>query len=269
MDSLVKSKRDLIELKNGFFKYSLAETFIPGEALLGGAHDCKFVFTLPPLNEMGFSDKYNQCLIKFNHIHLTGSLITPSANGNFGENGIWFRSDGNAKIGGHGLILVSDIPCRNSYLDASIGYPAGSIELHDPARTQNKLCQYVSGIPKSTPILRTPDVDGVDVQGMKYYLENGTIGLGGTQIADSTAPGNVSAGGVAGMNSVNAYNYENHNDIFTDGVLCGLPFGGIVNFQVMDSVFNVPLCLTSAPGHADGGGTTLELEMVIQLLPNP
>ena len=265
MDSLVKSKRDLIELKNGFFKYSLAETFIPGEALLGGAHDCKFVFTLPPLNEMGFSDKYNQCLIKFNHIHISGRIAV-NANGNYGENAEWYKSDGTSKQGGHGLLLVSDIPCRNDFL-------TGSVEVGSAPpimiRTRQKLHQFITGVPKSGVLLRNANVDGIDVRGMKYYLKNGTIGLGGTQIADSTAPGNVSDGGVAGMNSVNIYNYENHNDIWTDGVLCGIPFGSQITFRIEDPIFNLPLCLTSAPSHIDGGGTTLELEMVVQLLPNP
>ena len=76
MDSLVKTKRDLIELKNGLFKYNLSQSYIPGVALQGNRHDCKFGFFIPPLNEMGFSDKYSQCLIKL-FSYLTSRVETP------------------------------------------------------------------------------------------------------------------------------------------------------------------------------------------------
>ena len=272
MDSLIKSKRDLIEVKNGFFKYTLTGLYHENSRIDAG-HNCLWRFTIPPLNEMGFSDKYNQCLMKFNHIYLSGRSGHGIQGGNNdgGENGVWYDTAGDTKTGTGGLILSTTIPCRNQlHLETTRINPHAGTTKTGPTIHRNRFQQVISNVPKHIAIQRSTDVDtNLDVEGGAYYLQNGTIGLGGIQVADSTAPANVASGGIACCNVMNVWSYENHNDIFTDGVLCAVPFGQEITFHVINAENGETLCLSSQTDNADGTGTYLEAEIVIQLLPNP
>ena len=71
MDSLVKSNRDLIKLKNGYYKYTFHSLYQPsGADHRGNPNDIAhtFKFSMPPMNSMGFSDHYSQALIKISSV---------------------------------------------------------------------------------------------------------------------------------------------------------------------------------------------------------
>ena len=250
MEVIAKDIRDMIKTKNGYFKYTLSGTYTTDAAITAG-HSCKFNFQLPPLNEMGFSDKYNQCLIQFRSISLGSSALT--ANGLYGENATWFNKTGGLS-GWAPVQVVSNIPCRNQQhlgaIDEAFWSHGGNIF------TQT-LSQKISD-----RIEAAPNQFGGVTDTSLYFLGTMENLLQGT-IAGAAASNRYQ------VNRRNIWSYETDKDIWTGGQLCGIPMGTDVEFEIRSIYNNDLLCLSSNSGQADGTGTFFACELEIQLLPNP
>ena len=249
MEVISKDKRDLIKTKNGYFKYLLSGAYSPNNAITAG-HDCHFTFKLPPLNEMGFSDQYNQCLIQFKSITLQSG--SSGANGNYGENATWYNKNGGSSPANSGLVLTTDIPCRNQ------------THISNQENTWATESQYSQTLHQklNNEILSQLYADATAVDGSLNFLgtkENLKLGTTPTDTASARFQ----------VNSKNVWSYETDRSIWDGGTLCGVPLGQEVKFEIKNIYNNAILALSSAPGHAEGSLTNLTCELEIQLLPNP
>ena len=108
---LATSKRELIKLKNGYFLFDLygERDGFGGDQRVGNDKDPNaFKFYLPPLNEMGFSDHYNQCLIRIRKAGFYSS-------GDTCVNQQIFEYSGSSKFSPVYITLDSDIKTRNKH----------------------------------------------------------------------------------------------------------------------------------------------------------
>ena len=253
MEALAKDKRELIKTKNGYFKYTLSANFNDATTAAAAGSLCEWTFHLPPLNEMGFSDRYNQALVQIRSIQLASSAAA-SANGRFGENAVWFTSAGGFEGIENGIQLVSSIPCRNQSHLAAVNAAGWT---HNNGIFAQTLSQKLS--PKTAQLYST-NVNAVDT----------SLVLLGTHenLLQGTTAG-AAASNRYQVNSKDVWYYETDKDIWTGGSLCGVPMGGEVTFKVLRVFDGSQLQLSSNGAHVDGSGTAMSVELEIQLLPNP
>lgn len=276
--AIVKTKRDLIHLKNGYFRFEL--TAVGNSQANKGNYtvdDFTFKFLLPPLNEMGYSDHYNQSLIKIR----------------FAE---WYNPNS---------VAHNEVPCAV----AGVVETNSKVNLHTniPTRNQVIIHQQTSVFTPSNKIisnLQTPlhyrrghhlltndGVDGIataEITGTNEITEIGNtnplaVDAGQTNgaVGGDPATGTAEAleAGAAGDNKFmiskakNGWFVDNSKtSIFDDGILCGNPFGKEVQFQVRNQFTNQALGLCSAVAANNDvfhNAANLKVELEIQLLPNP
>ena len=252
METIVKDKRDLIKTKNGYFRYTLTGAYSAGVRIDTGGHDCQFRFQLPPLNEMGFSDQYNQCLVMFRSIRIQCGANT--ANGNWGNNATFYGKTGGPTHVPNGIQLVSNIPCRNQ---AHFGAGAQAFW------TQN------SGIFAPT-LSQKLDDEVVLAPSAQLGAVDTSLNLLGTWDSDlqGTTAGSA-ASNVVQVNRNNVWTYKTDKDIWSGGMLCGIPMGTDLTFEIKDLYNGTTVALSSASTHKEGAITGISIELEIQLLPNP
>ena len=259
--AIAKTKRELIHLKNGYFKFELTAVgntqASKGDYTIG---DFTFKFLLPPLNEMGYSDHYNQSLVKirFAEWYNPNSIAhneVPCAVGGVVEV--------NSKVNLH-----TNIPTRNQVIihqQASVFSPSNKIisNLQTPLHYR-----------RGHHLLTNVAEDGIaaeDITGTNEITE-----IGNTEpvvVKDSVGEGAAGDNKFMISKAKNGWFVDNSKtSIFDDGVLCGNPFGKEVQFQVRNQFTNQALGLCSAvaaKNDVNHNAANLKVELEIQLLPNP
>ena len=262
MDSLIHSKRDLIKLKNGYFKFQLSGR-LPDVADKGtriSKQQHTFSWNLPPLNEMGFSDHFNQALIRirkvefFNrHLDVYNNIIVVA---------------GTAAQELEGVYIETNITSNNQTL----------IHNEDNVFVPNATYQHT----KVSQKLERKKIGNI------YY--NGTLDGITTNLMWGCEEIEL-LGNVEGYNTYNADNAEGgagdtktnitqgryawvadngSTSIFDDGVLCGVPFGREFTAVAVNGFVGDPVALGEAVvNNVASNNTELYLELEIQLLPNP
>ena len=274
--AIATSKRELIKLKYGYFRIELQGT----AAAAGGARanwtidDATYKFYLPPLNEMGFSDHYNQALVRIRKAEWgnTQSLA-------FNE--IPVAADGSGVFLGSRLNLHTNIPTRNQLLVHHEGSFFDGTELR-MSNLQEPLHFKTGGdfMFSNTALdgITTNDIDGtteITEVGNTNQLAvdagqtNGALGGGGAAVA--LAAGAAGDSKFQVKRSKHTWCVDNsQTSIFDDGVLCANPFGKELRFQLRTGYANAVVALGAENGDTAAQNIcNLRVELEIQLLPNP
>jgi hypothetical protein len=246
---LATSKRDLIKLKNGYFVFDLygERDGFGGDQRVGADKDPNsFQFYLPPLNEMGFSDHYNQCLVRIRKAGFYSS-------GDLCVNQQIFSYSTSQTISPVYITLDSDIKSRNKH---QICNNQASAVFSDPSKLNHGLSEV-----------------------LKFESHNRGVSLGASDgIAVNDTKGtveDVEIGATAGVRQVkktsNGYYCDNSKTtIFDNGVLCANPFGTIVTFRTRDKESSSDCVLTTPTADTQAGNIQqLFVQLEIQMLPNP
>jgi len=223
---VIQDERQSIAYHNRHFKFQL----------MGHRPDGDFQFTIQPPNEAGFSDRFNQCLVKISYVHLS----------NRGD-GLRFGlgSQFQAVVGGaieaceSGVLLTSDIKSVN----------------HE--------------------MIYDRDSQGGN-QGVMCVLQNkfGSTGVNGAFLGLNTkcSVGAVRGDNDENVYRVNAWEFKDDRPIEDSGVLCGNPFGRQINFRLRNADNGVqPLRLTAEdnPGAVGCHGASIQIELEVLMLENP
>ena len=273
MDSLVKSNRDLIKLKNGYYKYTFHSLYQPsGADHRGNPNDIAhtFKFSMPPMNSMGFSDHYSQALIKISSVCVYNVE---------GLNQIFLDNTGQT-IPSAGTFHVG-IPCAHNHQISDLSNQ-GAVRHNAPTH---------SGL--HVPLTRGKNIlAGMEgTEALDGIAEAAQLGASG-YIEYSNTYGRQAVGGVATATPADApindpvvtksysvpydnvsYTYENKASIFEAGLLCGNPFGSEIDCYITapyGANRNPKVGLFSQTRDtAASNSTYIHLELEIQLLPNP
>ena len=246
---LATSKRDLIKLKNGYFLFDLygQRDGFGGDQRVGADKDPNaFKFYLPPLNEMGFSDHYNQCLIRIRKAGFYSS-------GDTCVNQQIFEYSGSSQFSPVYITLDSDIKTRNKH----------------------QICNNQADPVHNDPLKLNHGLSEV----LKFESHNRGVALGASDgITAVNAKGTVEDVEIGATNGVrqvkkasNGYYCDNSKTtIFDNGVLCANPFGTIVTFRTRDKESNADCVLTTPTNDTDTGNIQqLFVQLEVQMLPNP
>ena len=270
--AIAKTKKEVIHLKNGYFKLELTGVVsVANRANWAGRSNSSFKFLLPPLNEMGFSDHYNQSLIK----------IRRAEWGNI--DGLAFNCVPCAPGGAttdQRVHLHTNIPTRNQILIHNNGNFFDGSELRLSNLQTPLYLKY-----KANYLTIPGGADGLtgnEFQGSSVITEYGntnplavdagqTNGAGGgTEAAVALEAGGEGNTKKSFERTNNGWCVDNSGtSIFDDGILCGNPFGKEVSFEVRDQYDNNVLGITGGTDTATFNKAHLRVELEIQLLPNP
>ena len=273
--AIATTKKELIHLKNGYFKLELTGTAsaVGGRRANWTAEDATYKFLLPPLNEMGFSDHYNQALVKIRQAEWGNQTGTA-------YNEVPIVVGGGAFTDSR-LNLHTNIPTRNQLLvhNQRNGF---DIETKKISNLQAPL-HFKSG---ASFMFSGAVLDGIatnDIDGTTEIIEVGnteplavdagqTNGAGGgTEDAVALAAGDAGFSKAQVKRAKNSWCVDNtQTSIFDDGVLCGNPFGKEVRFQIRTGYDNTPVALAALNADTIAQNICmLRVELEVQLLPNP
>ena len=262
--ALVKNPRDLIELKKGYFLLNLFSTRNPGAINTAVRIDRnEFTFGLHPPNEMAFSDRYNQALIRIRK----AKFYNPDG---AGYNQEMFHTD----AGGFEPIpcvkLQSNISTRNQHNEH------GDHDIPFQNVAPDKVDSHLS------EILHSEVVGGVVVAGTDGFTNQNISGartilsIGNTNplvVVDSVGAGVAGTAKTAFAKHHIGYVVDNsHTGIFEGGVLCSNPFKNqsFVNFRTKEPATNKDAVMFSrAVNSVTSNAQSLYVQLEIQLLPNP
>ena len=262
MDSLIHSKRDLIKLKNGYFKFQLSgrlpDVADKGTRTTKQAHT--FSWNLPPLNEMGFSDHYNQALIRIRKAEMSNRHLDV-------YNNIIVVAGTNAQEL-EGVYLETNITSNNQ----TIIHNEDNIFVPNATYQHTKVSQKLER-KKIGNLYYNGTLDGIVANYMwgadDIWLLGNVEGYN-TYNADNAEGG---AGDIKSNTSQSRYAWVADNgstSIFEDGVLCGVPFGREFTCVAVNGFDGDPVALGEAPNNSvQANNTEIYLELEIQLLPNP
>ena len=278
--AIAKTKREVIQLKNGYFKLELQGVATADDGAGSNTRTdwtiqrATYKFLLPPLNSMGFSDHYNQSLIKIKRAEWGNNTSTA-----FNE--VLCKADGSGTFKDNRVNLHTNIPTRNQ------------INIHNNGHlfdgSEKKLSNLQTPLywkDETNSIFSAAALDGIatnDVDGTTAITEIGntnplavdagqTNGAGGgTEAAEALAAGAAGDNKFMVKRSKHSWCVDNSKtSIFDDGVLCGNPFGKEISFQLRDGFDNNIVGLTCVNGNAAENNTAhLRVELEVQLLPNP
>lgn len=268
--ALVKNRRDLIALKNGYFRYHLQG--VNQSATAAARTDFSFEFDIPPLNEMAFSDHYSQALVRISEarvMNTNGSIYNEV-----------FHTAGGTISGGYFRLVCPDITTRNLLSMGSVS-----------SGNKSHLCSELIPCPElgAGGLFLATEHDGINATSLEGITELEEIGnteplavdAGTTSKAegvDHEAPGVAGNLKFSTKRKKNAWCVPKSNQsIFQDGILASVPFGRKIKFFVRQTANNHDCCITSTAftGTGPGGGenssneTDLSVVLEIQLLPNP
>lgn len=268
--ALVKNRRDLIQLKNGYFRYHFEGVNTSSTA--AGRTDFSFEFDIPPLNEMAFSDHYSQALVRISEAR----VINPNG-GIFNE--VFHTTGGVLTTSGTLRLVCPDITSRNL------------LSMGSASANKSHLCAELVPCPEFSAgrLFLTTEHDGITPTSLEGITELEEIGntvplsvdAGITsQASGSEAPTPGDPGDVKFSTKLRKNSWcvpKSNQSIFQDGVLASVPFGRKIKFFVRESTNNQDCCITSTyfTGAGAGGGeiasneTALSVVLEIQLLPNP
>lgn len=208
-------------------------------------------FTIPPLNETGFSNGYNQCIIRLKEINIAGDqdgALADQVNPVFVQ-----RNGGGLSTCQAGVLVKTSIPCRQVKHIAS-NYVAA---------------RWADGFDQSFHAI-------CPVECKRTYIRSatalsGSVARGSSQVLQCPS---ISAAGAAEFNideSVNFFHWIDTGSFEDSAVLCGVPFGQDHTFSVRDATNGVILGgLASGKDITNGrNSTTISIKLEILMLPNP
>jgi hypothetical protein len=245
---------DDISTANRYFRYECAANF-GNVAAVGIQEASKLRFVLPPLNEVGFNDHFNQCLVKIKRVII----------GDGGEfNPVWADTTGalNFETLASGISVETNIPCRN--YGAIRANAAGIIQEDNLTQRfgQTFVPKFVDGvIVDNTNINYNTELPNAQTNaGQKKQI----VGINGAVAAAAAAtpavPNQIERGN-------GYYVLDDNSSIFDTGLLCGVPFGSILEVQFKSGYGGVPLVLTDYTNtQVSIGGVAITLEFL--MLPN-
>ena len=230
----MKTKREEIEYHNRHFKFQL----------MGHRPDADWEWNIQPPNEMGFSSRFNQALVKISYAHLS----------NRGDaNRFGLGSQFQAVVGGaieaceSGVLLESDVRSATSQLVYDRDSQGGNSGVM--AILQNKF--------------GSTGVDGA------FLGSNTKCSVGATR---GFAAGGAGAQGLQQNEyRVNAWEFRDDRPIEESGVLCGNPFGKPIKFSLrnVDNTTKVRLTAEDLPANVASHGASLQIELEVLMLENP
>lgn len=236
----VKNAREIVEFYNRKFKIELT-------SFLDRSGSAKW--TLPPLNEMGFSQNYSQCVIQISRVMIennTGSI--DHCNDLFtlaGQNVI-------TDIGG--MNVEFDIPTRNRATTSNQYAQAHGF----PASAQNSLVkngvfgEIIQLTPHALPLYDTTQIGG--------QTPAGTVQV--TTLQDQAT---------SFVKRRQGYHYHTPRSVEDGGILCANPFGTDVTLQLRSAQSNAPLELACGTDitSADGKNGVITVVLEVLMLENP
>lgn len=242
---------DSIEVANRYFKYECSGLFANNAGETDANKTLKF--TLPPLSAIGFSNNYNQCLVKIRKV-IVGD------NGSF--NPVWANGLAALQFNSTaaGIIVQTNIPCRNfgAVRNNNNFIPAANLDQRFGATFAPTFEDGV--IVEGTNLTFNGEIPNVQTcAGQKRQLRiiNGLAAAGG---------------GIAAGNQVERSNgffvMEDTTSIFETGMLCGVPFGNELEVCFRDPFSDDKLGLVDYTDTTTFiGGISIVFEFL--MLPNP
>ena len=232
---VIQDERQSIAYHNRHFKFILQ----------GHRPDADWEFTIQPPNEFGFSDRFNQCLVKISYAHLSnrGDALR------FG-----LGSQFQAVVGGaiqaceSGVLLKSDLRTLNQQMAYDRGSQAGH-----------------SGV----ACVLNNKYGSTGVNGA-FLNANTKCAVLHTRGFAAAAPAGIGAN--QNDYKVNAWEFKDDRPIEESGVLCGNPFSRPIKFSlrnVDNGVEPVRLTAEDNAGAVGCHGASLNLEVEVLMLPNP
>ena len=228
-----------------------------------------FKFSMPPMNSMGFSDHYNQALVKIQSVEVFNRL---------GVNQVWGTAGGDVRV--LPATFNVNIPCPNNIRigDYTLGtfantHRIGQSGLHAPLKRSNGAAGFFTkdglsvaqqlgsreiGLYSQT--YGRQAVGGVDTTQPSTAANTTTINAAVTTISASALQENVS------------YTFEDNSSIFETGLLCGNPCGTTIDCNIICpfETSQTPVGLHSPTlDQEDGNTTMIRLCLEVQVLPNP
>ena len=205
-------------------------------------------FTLPPLNDTGFSTSYNQCLVRVKQVIISNETndLVDQINPVFVSKAGGGESSCNA-----GVIVKLSFPSRQ-VKHVSDNYSLAVFpEGHDQS-----FHQLISPECKSTFIRSRTAIDGVVASGSKQVFRTPQT-AGDPQFAIDE--------------SLNFFEYLDTGSFEDSAVLCGVPFGQTHELTLRDAFNGVTLGgLASGKDTTRGRNSTLvTCKLEILMLPNP
>ena len=270
--ALVKNRRDLIEVKNGYFIHHLHSTREIAEPIPNPVGKNEYRFKLRPPNDSSFSDKYNQALIRIRK----AVLYTPSG---FGANqclfGVVSRSEEPNTI----VRLKTSI--RSNQISTEVGdHDSLAQFVHNRDNFDNNLSDALyhtpgGGMGQLLPIFpHESELSAIELQGSTAITLIGNTNP--LAVEDGAGAG---TGGVpkemATATSVSFRCDNSATSIFETGILVSNPYKGAdITFET--KFFETAEdCILITPGRLGGTGNaaahanSLYVQLEVQLLPNP
>tara|TARA_R100000700_G_C3176789_1_gene151793 strand:- start:1381 stop:2121 length:741 start_codon:yes stop_codon:yes gene_type:complete len=236
----VRNAREIVEFYNRKFKIELT-------SFLGS--DGKATWTLPPLNEMGFSQNYSQCVIQISRFMIennTGSINHC--------NDLFCKVGENVITDVGGLNVELDIPTRNRATSSNEyaqdqGFPASAQNLLVKNGVFGELIQLT---PHALPLYDTTAIDG--------QVPAGTVEI---NVLNDDATSFVKRR--------QGYHYNTTRSVEDGGILCANPFGTRVTLSLRSAQSNAPVELASGTDITtdDGKKGVVTVVLEILMLENP
>ena len=253
--SLVNSKRELIELKNGYFRYLYNDVQSITANQINQVAPLEFKFGIPPLNEMAFSGRYSQSIAR-----IRSCYIYNLAESNWNER---FMNLTDHAVGATPVVYVkTSIPTRNMVQFVGSDGLEGDGLVGDSGDTKI-MCEAVMTSGKNMIL----DTDENPVGGAQDGLAE-KIFLNGGATRQARGTGDTTAPRITADLARNVWTYEDKTSIWDSGVLCSIPFGGDFTVSIRDDV-NRYLAMVGANDSVLINSTRIRLELEIQMLPNP
>ena len=271
--ALVKNRRDLIEVKNGYFIHHLHSTREIAEPIPNPLPKNEYKFKLRPPNDSSFSDKYNQALIRIRK----AILYTPSG---LGANQCLFGTTSRSEFPETILRLKTSI--RSNQVSTETGdHDSLAQFIHNRDNFDNNLSvalYHTGGGGVQTAVFQHEgEFDPPDIRGSTAIT---LVGNAVPLLVDDAGGAGTTPGGRKENTTGTSVSYRCDNSatsIFENGILVSNPYKGTdITFQTTTFETAEDVVLVSTPVIGKAGpvdnvahSNSLYVQLEVQLLPNP
>lgn len=270
--ALVKNRRDLIEVKNGYFVHHLHSTREIAEPIPNPLSKNQFRFKLRPPNDSSFSDKYNQALVRIRK----AILYTPSG---LGANqclfGVGTRTESPDTI----LRLKTSI--RSNQISTEVGdHDSLAQFVHNRDNFDNNLSEALYSTPgggiQTGVFTHDTEFDAPNIRGSTAIT---LVGNAVPLVVEDAGGAGATPGGSKENATATSVSFRCDNSatsIFENGILVSNPYKGTdITFETKFFETAEDCILVSTPvigggaGNAVSHSNSLYVQLEVQLLPNP
>jgi hypothetical protein len=270
--ALVKNRRDLIEVKNGYFIHHLHSIHEIAEPLPNPLPKNEYRFKLRPPNDSSFSDKYNQALIRIRK----AVLYTPSG---LGGNQCLFGITSRAEFPDTIVRLKTSI--RSNQISTEAGnHDDLAAFVHHRDKFDNNLSEalYHTGGGGMTPgvFAHEREFTNPEIMGSTAIT---LVGNAVPLVVEDAGGAGATPGPTKENTTATSVSFRCDNSatsIFENGILVSNPYkGGDIIFETKlfetaeDVVLVVPPVIGLGGGTAVSHSNGLYVQLEVQLLPNP